>query len=392
MLLCMHELVYVLTIEAAVFGMVGAILVAQRWNVLEWSSSESPPVFSSSLLFIFAYAELLLIVCCALAASNLGTSTLGVMDACARSAGRLCTAAVLSIVLVTLLLVSTHVSEPDVLACFLTQLLGTSCTAASSVLWSYSIYLSVLLPVWALVAGLLVTAAGMCKNPEIASRARLLSINSAFVLTYHVHNSLRSNTGCMRECGGTDVAQQDTFIISKDLLFLLGGLCVSDVVAEYSVTCKTVRPFAFLSVISTLLNMIGVPIMPFNSIATISGVQFFCIMHFSQVLCVVSFWWVLSQQLPLVVIIVYSALAALACIFDVIDVVVSDLHKQEMLKNKEKAHTSEPSEARQQEIVAAPRSQAFEVDTRSRRKFMMTFNGRSRWPTVLNVPSQKKTT
>ena len=87
----MHELVYVLTVEAAVFDSLGVLLVAQRWNVLEWSAAESWPVFSSSLVLIFAYAQVLLILCCAIAVGKFGESTYGVIDACARSAGWLTT-------------------------------------------------------------------------------------------------------------------------------------------------------------------------------------------------------------------------------------------------------------------------------------------------------------
>ncbi len=209
-----------------------ARLGSPSWNVLQWSDTESFPVFSSTLVLIFAYAQVLLLLCCAIAIGKFGELTYGEMDACARSAGRLTTAAVLSACYVTVMLMLTDVSEPHLVPCFLAHLLGSSCTAAKPVLWSYSIHFAVLLPVWALAACLQVTAAGMCKNPKRTSRARLLTANSEFLLTFLVNTSLRDNSGCRQGCGEVLVPENKNMYVDRNLLLLMGSLCLSDLLSE----------------------------------------------------------------------------------------------------------------------------------------------------------------
>lgn len=381
----MHELVYVLTVEAAVFGSLGVLLAAQRWNVLQWSDTESLPVFSSSLVLMFAYAQVLLLLGCAIAVGKFGELTFGVMDACARSAGRLATAAVLSACYVAALLVMTDASEPHLVPCFLAHLFGSSCTAAKPVLWSYSIYFSVLLPVWALVAGLQVTAAGMCKNPKQVSRARLLTANSAFLLTFMVNTSLRDNVGCRHACGEVLLPENQNTEVDRNLLFLIGSLCLSDVLAECLLHFYRVHPLALLS--------------PSNAYA-VRGTTAFYVLHAGQVLGVFFYHRVAVRtelQLPSVLMYVHTGIAGVLCVLDIVQVLVH----HPVAKQQTQQPASEPQretlldrlQTQQTQLVQEPLSnKPFEVDHRSRRKFMMTFNGRSRWPAVLDVPNQKKST
>jgi hypothetical protein len=238
----MHELVYVLTVEAFVFGLLAVLLVAQRWDVWEWRADRAWPVFSSCVLLLLGYAQVLLVLCCAIAVGRFGVLAHGIMDACARSAGRLSTVAVLSMLYVAALLLISDKTQPGSLQCSLAQLCGTSCAAARPVLWSYHVYLAVLLPVGALVAALQVTAAGMCKDIQRTSRTRLLCINCAYILTYNVNYMLRMNVRCKQACDGATVTEKPALIVCKDVLYFVGALCVSDILAETVMMRHTLSP------------------------------------------------------------------------------------------------------------------------------------------------------
>ena len=85
-------------------------------------------------MLIFAYAQVLLLLCCAIAIGKFGELTYGEMDACARSAGRLTTAAVLSACYVTVMLMLTDLPEPHLGTGFLSPLFGRMSTARKPVL------------------------------------------------------------------------------------------------------------------------------------------------------------------------------------------------------------------------------------------------------------------
>ena len=104
----MHELVYVLTVESFVFGLLGVLLIAQRWNIMQWPEDRAWPVFSSCLVLIFSYSLFQIVLCCVIAVGRFGVLTHSLMDACARSSGRLVTPAVLSVCYVSALLYISH--------------------------------------------------------------------------------------------------------------------------------------------------------------------------------------------------------------------------------------------------------------------------------------------
>ena len=96
----MNEMVYVLAVQALVFGAISTVLVAQRANVFEWPADCTWPVTSTSFQFVLLYAHVLLLLCCFIADGRF-TSFVPVMrDSCARSAGRLSTATALAAVYV----------------------------------------------------------------------------------------------------------------------------------------------------------------------------------------------------------------------------------------------------------------------------------------------------
>jgi len=78
----MYEIVYVLTVESTIFGLLGVMLVAQRWDVFASSPDVAWPVLSTCLLLILSYSQVLLVLCCAIGISQFGSLTHSLMDAC----------------------------------------------------------------------------------------------------------------------------------------------------------------------------------------------------------------------------------------------------------------------------------------------------------------------
>jgi hypothetical protein len=95
----MNEWVYVLTIEALIFGLVSTTLIAQRIDVFTWPSDQTWPVFGTCVLVLLVYSLLLVFVCNVVKASRLDALTENVSHGMARGAGRLITAAALWVVL-----------------------------------------------------------------------------------------------------------------------------------------------------------------------------------------------------------------------------------------------------------------------------------------------------
>ena len=92
------------------------------------------------------------------------------------------------------------------------------------------------------------------------------------------------------------------------------------------------------------------------------------------------------------------SLASILCLLDIVEVFVrsgsapntpntpntSEISAQQTVPTQN-------ADAGGQAVVQLPRSnKAFEVESGNRRKFMMTFTGRSRWPSMLNVPTVKE--
>ena len=68
----MHELVYVLTVEAFCFRLLGVILIAQTFDVFDLGANKVWPVLSTSLFFILVYVLVLLLTCCAISVGKFG--------------------------------------------------------------------------------------------------------------------------------------------------------------------------------------------------------------------------------------------------------------------------------------------------------------------------------
>ena len=190
----MNELVYVLTVEALVFGALCTLLVAQRLDVLAWPVDRTWPVLGSCLQLLLACSAVLLLVCGFLAAGRFAQIAPYVRDAFARSAGRLATVPLLAAIYVGVLLAPFESAGAARRPCVLCQLWGTSCSRPDSLFasWSFGVYLAVLLPATAMQAGLLLSAAAMCKQKERVVTRRLVTANCALLIVLHVNYTLNT--------------------------------------------------------------------------------------------------------------------------------------------------------------------------------------------------------
>ena len=406
----MYEFVYVLTVEAFCFGLLGVVLVAQTLDIFALPANKVWPVLSTSILFVLVYVQILLFLCCAISVSKFGVLAHGMMDACARSAGRLVYVVVLSLCYVTVLLLNYDLnydtrnvpgtSKKYSLQCLLAQLLGTNCSNANAVLWSYNVYLSVMLPVIAFVAALQVIAAGMCKNSKKSSHARLLCANSAYVLVYTVNYTLSNNARCNQACNGLTVtsldidSQQAQSAPCFQVFILLLSLCVSDIVAEYFL-----RRGSLHSKVHSKLN-----------------VAIFCCIRLAQLASVPLFDVLTStagkqSSLPWQLLMTHIIIASIVCLIDLMEIVVPFISGLSQLSASGQSRRDNASvESVKPRTRKLPKLQTpilpavavrpfepfdvkpFELDNGSRKKFIMTFGGQSRWPGTFNVESGKKTT
>lgn len=388
----MGELVYVLTVEALVLGLCCAVLVAQRLNVFEWPPGRTWPVFAASVQGVLFYAQALLMLSGFIAAGALKHVASDIKEACARCAGRLCTVAFLAVVFVSAL-VATY--QRVLWPCLLCQLWATSCEQPGHVLWSwsYSVYLAVLLPVLALQAGLQVTAAGMHHKGLRLCPHRHITASCAFLLTCNVDYTFKRNldSGCQKAClvNGTSAwnatsarnptgtpAGNDHFVTSADCLVLAISLCGADIIADtalaISVSVRGQR------VLWTVVYTVAVAAHPL------------IVVLFDQISYDGD-----SGILPWPLMLAHTVLMAILCMLDIVDV----WQAYAVRKHADPEHESADGhvEIPQAEIAPADFSQAnaakdqqaqmsqmtspaFEVTPARRKRFVLAFTSKSRWP------------
>ena len=132
-------------------------------------------------------------------------------------------------------------------------------------------------------------------------------------------------------------------------------------------------------------------------IMRISSVFIFGILRLAQLLSVVIFnSFAESQlQLPWQLMVAHISLASILCLLDIVQVVIEYANTQsvsvELAESKLTAQQTGLKAGCDAVEEVMPRSlKAFEVDPKSRKKFMMTFTGETRWPAVLNIATAKK--
>ena len=180
----MNEWVYVLTVEAFIFGLLSTILTAQRIDVFTWPKGHTWPVFGTGVLLVLVYSLSLVLICNVIKASRLHSLAEDVSHALARSAGRLVTVTTLWVIFQS---VSVYTFDKRHWLLVLCQLWGTTCKNPGAVFWqySYSVYLSVLLPLLAWFVGLQVVICGRLASEKLTiktSTRRIMNINILLIL------------------------------------------------------------------------------------------------------------------------------------------------------------------------------------------------------------------
>lgn len=359
----MQEVVYVLMVEALIFGFVSVVLVVQRLDVWDWSDSSVLPVFGTSILILLIYAQFLLSLCCFVAIGRFGTIAHNIMDACARSAGRVSSIVFVSLAYVCGLMWIYQQSNPKTILCILGQLWNKSCALQNPIMISYSVYLAVLLPVFTMICGLQTTAAGMCKDVRRASSRRLISMNCVYVLVFTVIHTLDRNLhlGCQQACNELARTKNDesTMVKCKDVLYLTGALCFADICAEIILSDSIGNKFLRACV--------------------------FSLIRVGQVLSVLLFNHLAESGLPTPLLIVQMILSSAMCALDVIDLFT---HSDKQIVPVQHPLISVPSLP----DVTIQANTPFTMEGPRKKMRMLTFTGRSRWPTLSTLPELKKKT
>lgn len=393
----MNELVYVLAVEALVFGALCTLLLAQRLDVFHWPAERTWPVLASTLQGLLLYAHVLVLLCCFVAAGRFASFAADVRDACARSAGRVASAAALGAAYVAGLLAARR--GPGSAECVLCQLLGTSCAQPETLFLSasYAVFLAVLLPVAALQAGLLVAAAGMCKEPRVVAR-RLATANCAVLLALQVQGALQRNAPRLpARCITAGAAAPDNDS-DTPVLVTFFVLYVLDAVADFSAS----RVFEEAAEHAE---------QPRRAALSWPGLFTAC-----RVGAIAALWCLLSLYddvfLPPAVLLAHTAVALVLASLDLGDVWLQHFanaraRRKERLEALTLPHDSSaaagPRDQRVDiaEVVGKPRPYssdgpvaaaelrlqpvrnlraAFEVEPARRRRFVLAFNGKARWP------------
>ena len=366
----MNEMVYVLAVQALVFGAISTVLVAQRANVFEWPADRTWPVTSTSFQFVLLYAHVLLLLCCFIAAGRFASFVPVIRDSCARSAGRLSTATALAAVYVG---VQLAVQTPRPTDCVLCQLLGTSCAKEEKLFWSlsYTAYACVLLPAVALHAGLLVTAAAMCHDGAVAPR-RLATANCAWLLLAQTCSTLEHNKQLLpSRCRSSQHIDVQDWTI--ELACALGACdCTAAVFASKVATGHKSRfaPIAFTAMQLLSLALPGLLTLEESPIQ----------------------WTVL---------LVHTAAGAVLLVLDLADVWLRYFANHKLEDDEEPAEEpmvsgtlgyaeqAEPLAGGMTGGMTAGRNAAFEVEPARRRRFLLAYNDKSRWPAAPHVSKKK---
>ena len=378
----MNEWIYVLTVEALVFGLLGTLVTAQRLDVFTWPEDETWPVFGTSILAILAYSLSLLVICSVITASRLGSLAEDVCHAFSRSAGRLVTVAGLWVIFQSTVVYAYDKRDWPLLLC---QLWGTTCKDPGAVLWaySYSVYLAVLLPLLVWCGGLQIVASGKLVSDKITrktSARRIMTMNVLSILLLHSTYTIQENfsLGCEQGCPEVDhvtVFDQKPgakMVMSMRVLVVAFGLMCSDVVTG------VLAAFVFES-------------------ASVVALLLFIIIHQAQMSTAPMVVLFFSLKMPDVVMWV---IFGLSCAFGLMDIgeaiaVTVDHPRGKMSQfpglrgifgfdRQLSASASTASSlfkpiqdsANQQKI--AP----FSIDNSRRRRLMLSFGGKSAWPYI----------
>ena len=270
----MGEWLYVLTVEALIFGLVNMTLVAQRIDVFSWPSDQTWPVLGTSVLTLLAYTLSMIFVFNVIQISSLDGIVQSVSHGLARSSGRLITATVLWVVFQSASVYTFTKRDWPVVLC---QLWGTTCKSPGSVFWeiSYSVYLSVLLPSLAWFAALQLVVCGTMVSKKITKRIparRLMNANLVSILVLMSAHAIKESflLACKDKCPvdpeGFSIFDQQPGrkqVLSMQVLFVAVFFLCTDVVTGTLgafVHEGHAKPMLFLLVVMYMVQMAALPV------------------------------------------------------------------------------------------------------------------------------------
>ena len=377
----MTEWVYVLTVEAFIFGLLSTVLTAQRADVFTWPKDNTWPVLGTSVLVVLLYSLLLVLICVFVKASRLESLTEEVSHAAARSTGRLVAAATLWVVLQSAAVYTLETRDWLIVLC---QLWGTTCKNPGSVLWefSYSVYLAVLLPLFAWFGGMQVVVSGKLASEQIlkiSGTRRSMITNITIVLYLMSSYTLDENFkiackgGCPANSDGQTVFDQQpgaTRVLSIRVLLVAVFFVCTDVVTGVLAPLmrdNSPRILLFVLVITYAVQIAALPV-----IVTTMNVN----VH------------------PTILWVCFG----LACLFGLMDIGEASadwVSSREMSYAGDESKTTDNELSQNTQTLFGPlkipeKTTPFSIDRPNRKRFHLALGGKGMWPFIQAQSSIKK--
>lgn len=300
---------------------------------------------------------------CFIKISNLTALSLEICEALARCVGRFGT---ISVGVVIYMSCMVWVKPKYEWALTLCQFWGTGCReAGNSQIWSYSysIYLSILLPCLALQAGLQIIAASSLKLTHYAPR-RILSLNGLFLLTLHGAHTLNENY--IEACDGT---------CQIDALTNMTYFSTSKHIEAKTITSSMLLFLAIFFVCSDMATDICAALVTkHNKVALIA----FILLRLLQVIAIPMFVGAADFDFPSSLTITHVSLAIFVTILDVSD--VSTQYFKAPVDNKEVEPEDENVEGGNEDTIEQAANSAFTLEAVRRKRFVFSVGNKTKWP------------
>jgi hypothetical protein len=247
----MNEWVYVLSVESVIFLLVATVITAQQFDVFAYPNNKTWPVLGTTILSFLAYCFFLLVIAIFCVISNYGEILKEFQNACVQTILRLL---LIIVVWVTCTFFDIWQHEKHDWPLFLCQLYGVNCNDAGHVLWemTYSIYLSVLLPIFIICATLQMSVAGSLKklpidadNKSLSAPRRCIALQCIFVLIVMYCSTIDENFALA--CGNNSCALKNNFSVfsqkpgavlvrSWQSIFIAAAFFVFDLITDIMAT------------------------------------------------------------------------------------------------------------------------------------------------------------
>jgi hypothetical protein len=365
----MNEWVYVLTVEALIFGLVSTILTAQRIDVFTWPKGHTWPVFGTGVLMVLTYSLSLVLICNFIKASRLHSLAEDVSHALARSAGRLVTVTTLWVIFQS---ASVYTFDKRDWLLVLCQLWGTTCKNPGAVLWeySYSVYLSVLLPLLAWFGGLQVVVCGRLASDKLTvktSTRRITNINILSILLIMSAYTIGENfsVACKDECpvGADNLTIFDRqpgakrVMLMRVLFIALFFLC-TDIITG------VLASFVYDGHSRTILGLL-------------------IIIHMVQISALPFIVKVLGVTLPETIMWVVFGLSCALGLMDVCEVCARWFKNHRSFRMSHAVSDPEQEENTVKDSIYTPvntTNAPFAIEKNSRKRFQLSLGGKGMWP------------